>query len=68
MRPLAEYAVYKGDHFIALGTARECADHIGVDVKTFYWYCSPAYHRRLEKRGYDATSSIVVVKIEGEVN
>ena len=47
---MKEYAVYKGDRFITMGTDQECAEHLGVKPETIRWYTSPAYQRRLQKR------------------
>lgn len=43
------YAVYKGDELLALGTARECAERLGVREKTVRWLSYPFAHRRAEK-------------------
>lgn len=59
-----DYAIYKGDTFLFLGTAIECAEHLGVTVETIYFYTSPTYKRRLEKR--NATNSIIAIKLEDE--
>ena len=47
---MKEYAVYKGDRFLTMGTGQECAEHLGVKPETIRWYTSPAYQRRLQKR------------------
>lgn len=46
-----EYAIYKGDELLVIGTRQECADRLGVKVQTISYYCSPAYRRKLEKAG-----------------
>lgn len=45
-----EYAVYKGDSFICIGTLKECAEHMGVLIDTVRFYTTPTYQRRLAKR------------------
>lgn len=45
-----EYAVYKGDQFICIGTMEKCAEFIGVSVNTIRFYLSPAYHKRVKAR------------------
>lgn len=45
----AEYVVYKGEEVVCMGNARECADALGVKVKTVYFYASPAWKRRVER-------------------
>ena len=49
MRASACYTVYKGDEIICTGSARECAEALGVKVKTVYFYASPAWKRRVER-------------------
>lgn len=34
----AEYVMYKGDDIIAIGTAQEIADQLGIKKKTVYGY------------------------------
>lgn len=45
-----QYAVYKGDELLAMGTSRECAEVLGCDWKTIQYYTTPAYQRKLAKR------------------
>lgn len=47
---MKEYAVYKGECLLAMGTDQECAEHLGVKPETIRWYTYPAYQRRLQKR------------------
>jgi hypothetical protein len=45
-----EYAVYKGDEFICLGTINECAKFLGINPKSVRHLMTPSYIRRVEKR------------------
>lgn len=45
-----EYAVYKGDTLLVIGTADECAKELNVKPETIYYYTTEAYARKLEKR------------------
>lgn len=45
-----EYALYKGDKFIDLGTAAELSKRTGLSESTIYFYLSPAYLRRIKKK------------------
>lgn len=38
-----EYALYKGDDLLAVGTAKEIADQVGVTEKTVIHYGTPTY-------------------------
>ncbi|HEM5332036.1 TPA: hypothetical protein U1386_000584 [Streptococcus suis] len=44
--PEKEYALYKGDKLLAIGTAKELAEQFGVKVSTIHFYKSPAYIKR----------------------
>ncbi|PFJ10806.1 hypothetical protein COD67_00950, partial [Bacillus cereus] len=37
-----EYAIYKGESLICIGTVQECAQHLGVLPKTILFYKTPA--------------------------
>lgn len=45
-----EYAVYKGEDLIVMGTAEECADYMGVTPEYIYWMTTPVGKRRLANR------------------
>ncbi|MGV3029694.1 hypothetical protein ACEE42_03855 [Streptococcus suis] len=44
--PEKEYALYKGDKLLAIGTAMELAERFSVKVSTIHFYKSPAYIKR----------------------
>lgn len=48
MRKPVEYALYKGDDFINIGTPEELAKFIGVKVRTIYFYATDIYIKRNE--------------------
>lgn len=48
-RKIIEYALYKGDKFIDIGTAKELAKKCNVKPETIEFYASPSYLKRLEK-------------------
>lgn len=41
-----EYALYKGDELLAMGTKREIAEQLGVPASTIGYYGTPVYARR----------------------
>lgn len=41
-----EFALYKGDRIIAIGTAEELARRQGVTAETIRYYSTPAHRRR----------------------
>ncbi len=54
------YAIYKGDTFIDVGTAKELSRSQGIKVKTVQFYASGASKRRAGT----STNRIVVVRVE----
>lgn len=41
-----EYAAYKNDELVCIGTVGEVAEALGVTKKTVYYYTTPAYQKR----------------------
>ncbi len=41
-----QYAVYKGDDLLAIGTAEEIAEKLGIKKETVYFYASPTHKKR----------------------
>ena len=41
-----EYALYKGDELLGVGTKKELAEMLGVSVSTIYYYHTPTYAKR----------------------
>ena len=46
-----EFALYKGEELIAMGTKKEIAEHFGVSASTFGFFCTPVYARRVSENG-----------------
>lgn len=46
---MKEYALYKGEECLAIGTLKEIAEKMKVKVKTIYFYTTPTYKRRCRK-------------------
>lgn len=42
------YAVYDGDTFITLGTAKEVAQELGIKPESVSWLTSPTYKKRVK--------------------
>ena len=56
-----EYAVYKGDNIIAMGTLQECATKLNIKPESIMYYKTPTYIKRTtEKTG----RRLVVLKEE----
>lgn len=60
-----EYAIYRGDKFEFIGNGKECAVYLGCKEKTFYFYLTPTYEKRLAERK-NPKNYIVVVKLDDE--
>lgn len=56
---LKNYAVYKGDRLIFVGTINECANVMSVKPNTIRWYTNPIAKER-NKSG----NRIEVIKVE----
>ena len=64
-RKVNEYAVYKGDEFLVLGTAKQCGEFLEIPPYRVHQLASDSYKRRLEKRdGLD--NSMLAIKIEDD--
>ena len=59
---MKEYAMYKGDTFIDLGTAKELSKRHNIKVKTLYWLVSA---RRLDRSGKTRRKYLVPIE-DGE--
>lgn len=43
---MSEYAVYKGEELLVIGTKKECAEALGVKTDTVEWLAPPANIKR----------------------
>lgn len=61
MKPkLKEYALYKGDQFMTIGTVPELAKVAGVNVSSIRFYSSKSHMKRVVKSKTYATRHIVI--------
>ena len=61
MKHRSEYAVYRGDQFIDLGTIDYLSEKLGISKKVLWWYAgSKRYRTKEHNRG------LIVIKIEKE--
>lgn len=49
-KPKREYAIYKGETLLAIGTAEECSEELNVSKEYIVWLTMPTAKRRLAKR------------------
>lgn len=57
-----DFALYKGDTFLTLGSRKELAAYLGVTADTITFYSSPSYKKRVKEDG----KAIVVIRIEDD--
>lgn len=58
-----EYALYKGEELLSMGTIREIAKDMGVKEKTILYYQTPTWEKRCKKEN---SKRRVLIKIEGD--
>ena len=56
-----QFAVYKADKLIVMGNARQCAEHMGIKLASFYHLLTPAYERRMKKMNANKYTTVVEV-------
>lgn len=61
---MTEYALYKGENLLAIGTERQLARELCVKFETIKFYRSPAYQRRLAKRKGHGENCRVLVALD----
>ena len=60
MKKQKEYALYKGDKFIDLGTLEYLSKKLNVEKRTISFYSKPSYLKRSKGNSY------IVIKIEDD--
>ena len=45
-----EYALYKGDELLAMGTKDEIAKQLGISVRSVTYYGTPSYAKRTNEK------------------
>lgn len=58
------YAMYKGDELLAIGTTREICEKMQIKEKTFHYYRTKTYERRLKNRKEMNARRIIIVDKE----
>ena len=63
-KEIQEYAIYKGEEIICMGTAKEIAKKLNIKPKTVQFLSTPAYLKRVErKRIYNCNNCMIAVKL-----
>lgn len=58
---MKEYALYKGEQMVAIGTVKEIATDRGVEPSTIRFYKSQAYQRRSNS---EVNNRLQLIKLE----
>ena len=60
MKNKTEYALYKGENLLSIGTMEEIAREVGTSVENVKYYNTNAYKRKLAKRKRGCNHRILV--------
>lgn len=60
-----DYALYKGDKLISIGTMHEIAKELGVQERSIYYLTTDAYKRKLAK-SKNSKNHRVLIPIDDE--
>lgn len=63
---MKEYALYKGDDILAIGTINEIANQLGVKRDTIAYYKTQAYQNRLNRRNALNGNVRMLISLEEE--
>lgn len=61
-----EYALYKGDELLALGTLQEISEQVGAEMNTLKQYRFPSYQKRYRINKERKRNTRVLVCLDGE--
>lgn len=57
-----DYALYKGDELIAIGTKKEIAEATGLKISSVAFYGTPSYRKNLK----DDEDGLILIRIEDD--
>ena len=63
---MIEYAIYKGDTFLFIGTAEECTTRMNVKPAFVKWLTTPTGKKRFENRK-NKDKALTAVKLEPDL-
>ena len=55
-----DFAIYKGDEFLFVGTKYECAAYMGMRAEDIQYYSTPA----MFKRNSAKENAIIIIRLE----
>lgn len=63
---MREYALYKGEDLLAIGTIPEIAKEMGVKKETMTYYKTQAYRNRLKRRNAENGNVRILVPLDDD--
>lgn len=64
MKKQIEYALYKGDKFIDIGTKEYLANKLGVQPRTIQFYSYPSNIKRISNKNKKYAERYITIKLE----
>lgn len=61
---MKEYALYKGDEILSIGTIEEIAEEQKVKKRTVNFYKTPTYEKRIENR--KSKKARILIEVEDD--
>ena len=60
-----DYALYRGDDLIIIGTLEDLAKEMGIKVASVKWYMSNSYQKRMDKMK-NKDNAVIIFQIDDE--
>lgn len=60
MKKIIQYAIYKGDDFLFMGTKKECAEYFNVKENTILHWATPTYLKHLK----DNNNMMIAIRVD----
>lgn len=61
---MRDYALYRGEELLCIGTIKELAEYHGVSINTIMFYSTPSWRKRRE--GSERGNYLEVIRLEDE--
>ena len=63
---MKEFALYKGEQIICIGTAKEIAKETNVSIDTIYFYNSPTYKEKRKPKKLNSNRKVLIELVDDE--
>ena len=61
-----DFAVYKNDEIVVMGTAQECAKELGVTEDYIHWMTTPSAQKRIAERNTKRVTTAVKLDLDDD--